>query len=485
MEANILAYSTQQVDNKTVKLICSDGRNLIISDWSDLITELLYPCKFAVVYNLEKFIDDIIILFPKQTQADLKNGDKARSYLTNGEKIFYIPARMFSVTYAGKETNFYALHRYTDHAITEANELLDLAHRIIGAFKIFGIEVTKLTSPVAVYSEILDSLAFPRAKDLPDSARSLIDEASKTMWTEWRELFKIGHWEVDEVSDLDLCGAYSSIIANLPDITNATFFESDILPTDYSWGLLYGDLEVVRDVSPFQDNTEIHRKGLIKDQTITTDGLWLLNKYGGNFTLKHGRFFKLPKIITYPFKETMRNLYTIREHPNEMVADIAKQISIGIGGQLAQRYKNDKGGWKLGNNFNSIYAKMTTDRCSLKVADHIYRNSLDSSVISVTVDGLLHEGKSNVTTEKQFGKWRLNEPTPFLVVSVLNQWGGKRHPNMKYYDEMITEIKAHPKSAMIFDVDLHLVERDRIFEALPRNWGELMNSRFNSKPFGI
>ena len=128
---------------------------------------------------------------------------------------------------------------------------------------------------------------------------------------------------------------------------------------------------------------------------------------------------------------------------------------------------------------------MTTDRCSLKVADHIYRNSLDSAVISVTVDGLLHEGKSNVTTNKQFGKWRLNEATPFLVVSVLNQWGGKRHPNMKYYEEMIEEIQKHPKLSAIFDIDINLVDRDRIFDKLPHNWGELINNHYSSHPYGV
>ncbi len=475
----MLAYKAERQGN-SVLLSCSDDRQELLSTWSNLITSLLSPTNLAVVYNLDNFVKTILSIFPNSVQKELGSG--GRSYCPDMTKLFYQPSRMFAITYAGRETSFYGLSRYSETQIDNPKELLTLGQKVIKAYNIFGITPTKLSSPVSVFSEKLETLPFPRACDLPDSALGMIDIASQHMTEEWREVFKLGHWQADEISDLDICAGYPSLIAKLPDISNAQFYESDTLPNKYSYGILIGELEVIRDVSPFQDENGIHYKGL-KEQVITTDGLWLIKKWGGNFTLKHGWFFNLPSKNNHPFKETVEQLYLMRDCPNTLIGSIAKQISVGIYGMLAQRYQKDKGeGWKLGMNFNSIYAKMITDRCSLKVADFIYRNSLDSMVINITVDGFLTEGKLYILTEKNFGSWRINESSPALVASQLYAWHGDKHPNRKYYPEMIKLIKKNPKHSVYANVDLNLLEHTRIFQQSPRNGNDLLTQKYNSQP---
>jgi hypothetical protein len=318
---------------------------------------------------------------------------------------------------------------------------------VIDAYKAFGIEPTKLSSPVAVYGDVLERVDFPRACDLPNTAFDLLDQSAKIMTREWREVYKIGHWNKGEIFDYDISSAYPSLIANLPDIRVANYFSSNTMPDKYSWGLLKGKLNITAKVSPFTEDTDL----------ITTEQLWLLNRWRlGTFELEQGWFFQMFGKHSYPLRETIVNLYLTRQSPNILVSLIAKAISVGIYGRLAQRYDDGK----LGSDFNSIYALMTTSRCAVKVCDFIYRNAMENDVISVMVDGCLTTKKIEGLDGNGLGNWRLNELTPALVLSVLYQWLGDKKPNGLTYDEMINLIKKQPNSSCYGNVDLNLIEHD-------------------------
>jgi hypothetical protein len=322
----------------------------------------------------------------------------------------------------------------------------------------------------------------------------MANECSEIMTQEWRDIFKVGHWQKDEITDFDISSSYPSLMAKLPDITDAKFFESDTLPQDYTWGILRGDITVVKDVSPFVhevNGSDCYPKGILANKLITTDQLWLLKKYGGLFNMKHGRFFKVDK-EAYPFKPLMLELSQKKEHPNKIVHEIAKGISVGVWGMLCQRYPvaenlntKETVSWKLGDNFNSIYGAMVSSRCSVKVAAFIYENKLDESMVSVTVDGLLSEKDIKIPIKKEMGSWRKNEPSPVLIVSQLYQWLGDKHQNGKYYSEMVEEIKRNQKGSVYGDIDLNLVEHKRIFPKLPRSGNELLNNKYGSNPVEV
>jgi hypothetical protein len=467
----LLAYSVE-IQGKQLLFKCSDGNTLLTDKWFDACSFLLESCDMAVCWSVDHFAEAFISLLPKSKANELL--EDGRTYLDNGEKIYYQVGRVFAITY-GRETNIYPLKKYGDKEITDVNELEKLGYNVLEAYKLLGIEPTRLTSPVSCFS--LDTIDYPRACDLPESSLPLLNMCSEKVWVEWREVFKLGHWQANEVQDFDLSAAYPSLMARLPDIRGAKFFESDIMPEqeDYSWGDMIGDLTLNEDVTPY---------GFIGTQEfqITTEDLWLIRKYQwGEFKLKHGCFFKLPKYYKLPFKDTMQGLYDARSNQNLMVKIIVKAISVGIGGKLVQRYQDGK----LGLDNNAIYGRMITSRCSIKVADMIWRNGLQKSTISILVDGFLAEnnGIKIDLGSGGMGSWRVNEPSPFLVASLLYQWGAEKHPDGNMYDKVLEEIKKNSRSPIIGDgVDLNLLQHDRIFRELPKTGGDLLNKRYNSLP---
>jgi hypothetical protein len=467
----ILAYSAEK-QGKFALFKCSDGETLLTNSWFDAISFILKPCDMAVTWNVEHFADAFISLITKSKAKELN--DNGKVFLENGEKVYYQIGRVFAVTY-GRETNVYPLHKYSDKEITDVKELEILGYKVLEAYKVFGIEPTKLTSPVSVYS--LDNIDYPRACDLPESAYSMLNRCDITKWIEWREVFKLGHWNANEVLDYDLQSAYPSLIARLPDLRGAKFFKTEEMPDDseYSWGELEGVLRITKDVTPF---------GYIGEQEaqITTEHLWAINKYDwGSFKFKHGYFFKLPQTYRLPFREIMQNLYQKRCSSNPMVSKIAKAISVGIGGKFAQRYENGR----LGDDYQSIYSRMITSRCSIKVADFVWRNGISKDVIAILVDGILTEnnGVNIELGNGGIGSWRVNDPSPFIVASLLYQWGGTKHPNAETYDEIMDHIKANPNSSIIGkDVDLNLLTHGRIFEDRPRTGRELLSKYYTSTP---
>ena len=460
----MLAYSISNI-NGTIELSCSDNRTIKSNSWEDISSFLLEPTDMAVVFNIDKFVDIITSTLPKKEQKSIQQNDRTLTH--DRRKVYYQPGRMFGLNHI----NFYGLSRYADTPVDSPHRLLELGQQVIEAFKVFGIEPTKLTSPVAVYADVLSKVNFPRACDLPASAFDLIDQCSRIMSQEWREVYQLGHWNAGEIWDYDISGAYPGILARLPDITDAKFFDSKVMPQKYTWGLLRGFLDIRKDVTPFEYGKH--------PAIITTDQLWFVNRYHlGAFKMEQGWFFHYPhSFFKSPFEDTTNALYSLRQHNNPLVSKIAKGIAVGIGGRLAQTYDDGK----LGEDFNSIYSVMMTTRCSTKVADFIYRNQMENDVVSVLVDGVLATKKLELP-EGGMGKWRRNPDSPVLVLSLLYQWLADKRPANMAYPEIMSLISESPKSFVYGEVDFKLLEYNRRFENLPKNGQELVENRYKSHP---
>jgi len=460
---NTLTYNAER-QGQSILLSCNDGRRLVTDNWEDIAGFLLMPCDMALVFNIDEFVDTIL---PKDIKEALKGGGRIYSY--DNRKLYYQPSRMFGIN----QIDFYGLSRYSDNEITDVMELAELATKVTKAYSFFGVTPARLTSPVAVFNETLDKVDFPRACDLPDSAFDMLSKCAEIAWEEWREVYKLGPWEANEITDYDLASAYPYLISILPDLRGAKFFTSKTVPANYSWGLLQGKLKIDKDVTPFLHIGEW-------DRLITTDHLWLIDRYElGQFEMEQGWFYLLPANPKYPFSDTMQMLYKARQNENPLVQKIAKAISVGIGGKFAQRYDNGK----LGDNYNSIYATIITSRCQVKVADFIWRNNLSDRCVSVMVDGCLVEGKRLQLPENNgMGRWRANPPSPFLVASLLYQWGLDKKPDGHTYNEIIELINKTPNNSVFGIIDLNVLTYDRHFAKLPRTGSALLNNIYTSTP---
>ncbi|MDD4877037.1 MAG: hypothetical protein PHQ86_07935 [Dehalococcoidales bacterium] len=471
---DILAY-TAEIKGNEVLFACSDRRTILTSNWSDAITYLLEPCYYAVVTHIDKFTDAFMSLLPSKAKAEIETTDKVR--LDNGEKIFYSSGRQLSIGYGFRgnqrnEVNIYGLSRYSDKEITEVHELYELWREVVKAYEQFGITPTALPSPVGVYEPLLDKVSFARACDLPHSADGLLDKLSRedVAWQEWRATYKLGFWNENEVTDLDTNSAYPSFIAKLPDLSNARFYTSKTMPDKYSWGLLEGTLSITKDITPFLYVGKI-------PALITTGQLRQLKQYEwGDFEMSNGWFINIPKGYKLPFHDLMTQFYQVKQTTdNPMVKGIAKDIANGIGGKFNSRY-----GGKVGRNYQPIYAKMITSACKCHVADFIWSKGLQDKTISVTVDGVLVEGKPNIISGQGMGEWRIEPASPFLILSQLYQWGNSKHPDGHYINEILDMVKTNPKSSIYGDVDFNLLEYDRKFEKLPKTGGDLLNNHYHS-----
>ena len=474
----MLAYKTETQQGKMLRISCSDSRELITSQYDDALAFLIQPTDkdMAVVFHIDAFVDDITSLMPKDLSKKVKDG--GRVFTTDKRKLYYQPNRMFGVNH----TNIYGLNRYSDDKIDDCQELLSLAKKVVKAYETFGVKVNKLSSPIAVYSQNLDNLDYPRACDLPDSAFPMLEKCGDTMTREWRDVFTLGHFEAEEISDYDVVACYPSIVAELPDISNATFFESNTMPDNYFWGVMYGKLRIDKPVSPFIcQEKNCYPIGEWYD-TITTDELWLLRKYEiGDFTMEQGSFFLLPEVYGYPFKATMNKLYKQRSSRDELVSKIAKGISVGLIGKLAERYEE-----RLGDNCNPIYSKMATSRAMVKVASFIYHNNIESSIVSVLVDGFLATKRLPIKNKKEMGSWKINDPPmPALVLSLEYQWQGDKRPAYQTYETMMGMIKDNPNKPNYDIVDINLIHYNRKFEKLPKTGRELISDKYYSTPYEI
>lgn len=462
----MLAYTATK-QGKSVTLNCSDGEIFTTDKWDDVVGFLLKPLgwdSFAVVWSVDEFVDTIATLLPEDIRTKLKEG--GRLYYEN-RKLYFQSGRMLGINH----NDFYGLSRYADEPVANAKQLLALAYKVVESYKGLGITPTKLTSPVAVFAEKLKALSFPRSGDLPDSALLLTDSTAKVMTREWRDTFQLGHWTKDEITDYDISSAYPSLVAELPDITEASFFSSPTLPDRYSWGELQGILNITKPISPFYcEQVDGYPMGDLGEQSITTDQLWLLNKYQlGTFEMKHGDFFLLPDKYDYPFRDTMVTLYNARRG-DELTNRIAKGISVGIWGKLAERYED-----RLGDSFNSIYARMVTSRCMVKVASFIYYNQMENDIVSILVDGILSTKRLLISNGKKMGQWRVNEFNPALVLSLLYQWIGDKRPANMTYSEIMALINKNPNGHVYGDVDLNLIEHPCRFKIVPKTGKDLLS----------
>lgn len=473
----MLAYSIDKQGNM-LTVTCSDGGSIATDKWVDVANFLLEPTDMSVVYNVDEFVEDIASTMDKTESAKLLAG--GRIFSSDRRKLYYQPNRVFGIN----QINFYGLSRYASNGrIADADSLLSFGKKVVNAYKEgFGVSAEKLSSPVAVFSEVFDKLDFPRACDLPDEAMDMVELCSTVMTREWRDVYKLGHWEAGELYDYDISSGYPYIVAGLPDISNAKFFTSKTMPSEYSWGELHGKLKITKHVSPFIcPSRDCYGTGEWED-TISTEQLWLLNKYGiGEFDMEYGHFYLLPENVVYPFKNTMDNLYKKRSSPNPMVAKVAKGISVGFWGKFAEVYEDNK----LGDNFNSIYARMTTSRCLVKVAAFIYHNKLEDDLVSVLVDGCLATKRLPVVNRKVMGSWRISEPMPALVMSLLYQWMGDKKPGNMDYTEIMKMIGERPETPCYGEIDMNLLEYKRHFNSLPKTGRELLSGKYTSEPYSI
>jgi hypothetical protein len=150
------------------------------------------------------------------------------------------------------------------------------------------------------------------------------------------------------------------------------------------------------------------------------------------------------------------------------------------------------------------------------VAEYIYQNSLQDYLIHVGTDGIQSEKLAPIKQETKMGSWKLNEPTPTLVLSSGLVYFGNKHPKGLTYDTIkeliqkkpktnyyqtsvsrrqtlndaialndlshIGEIKSFPST---LDLTALKTETDRVFTSYPKCGKDLLEHKYSSEPIKV
>lgn len=468
-----------------VTLISNDGTILHSSKFYDIANEILrHAGKHITVYDINNFANILFSLLPVDKAEILLNDGNRVNH--DGMKIFYIPDRVIGITiddylhlsgntyrHNRSESNIYDIKQFIPETESpDVKRVKMFTDKVLKTLVNMGMNVKSLTSPVSIYEKsVLASMSIPLACDVPDNASDALDYCMQIMNREWRSAYKLGYW--NRAYDYDINACYPSLIARLRDIRCADWWESDTM-CGCDWGIMQGILTINADVSPMVSDDNNIYKGKWRD-IITTNDLWFINEYGiGEFQLEHGWFMKYG-MCGYPFQVIMQRLYKQRDI-NEIADKIAKKISVGIGGKFAQ--VNNDGTY--GDLFNPVYRTMITDRARLKVAKFIYDNKLQENIIGVIVDGVLADREVKVQNNGM-GSWRMNHPSPALVLSEGYQWVNDSKPGNLRMNDMLDIIRNNPNKRAYHDIELISLNYDREYSKRLTNGNQLMNEIIDSK----
>ena len=401
------------------------------------------------VWDLQAFFEPILALLKPEYKDTLVKSGRVE-FVIGDEKLrlFWIPDKLFGVGLKQRvkvrgnfyqeeryEQNIYQLRDFYQNIVEPPQTALQverLGHRLLDEFIHIGMQPTKLISPANVFQEcVLDKMTFVNIYRLPDNAIDFADLSARTMTDEWREVYQIGRFE--KTWDYDMTSAYPSIIADLPNLHNAEYIESD-KEIECDWGLMTGIATITKDVSPAYKD-KLYPKGKFKVD-MSTEMAKTIRKYNiGDFECQHGYFIKLTR-NDKPFDYIMRRMFEYRGG-NQLRDILAKRMANSFYGKLAQI--NDDGSY--GDHLNPIYAKMITDRCKNRVVEFLYDNHVENDVIAILVDGVLLSKFVEVPKLKQFGQWRFNGEFEALVLSDSEVWYGDKRPMGLTFDEALKQTK--------------------------------------------
>lgn len=499
----ILALQSSTYNNgyeTGVYIIASDGRNCRSANPEKVLTWLALLQSeeyFIITWDLIEFLSPIFKLLPAEVVEALNSGERAK----------WPPFRLFLSIYKGKffgvnfkyrtqiKGNFYNEDTY-DINIYELktffpdvsravpyNEAADMGISLLKALDDMGMKPSKLTSPAAIYEEsILRRIPIPTILTMPENALPMMEWCANYI-KEWRTVYQIGIWPSGSSWDYDRSSAYPSEIALLPNISKAEFIHTDgsipAGPPSLQWGILRGMVTINAEVSPviYQDGTA--RKGGYPC-LLPAEEWYCIKRHGiGDFIPEEGWFFRVPA-ARHLFAYAMSRLYAFRNSGNPILDNLAKSMAVSVWGKFQEMH-----GEIFGGIWNSIYACMVASRNRIAVCDFIYDNELVNDLISVTVDGCLATKLLAISAAKSFGQWRLNPPSPAMILTSMNQWAGDKRPNGKDVYEMIKEVKSHSAQQHFGGIHLATLEHDRYYKRLPRNGRDLLNNVYRSEAFTI
>ncbi len=483
-----IAYASDIVDGK-VLIKNSQGDTVVSNNPSELLDFLARNYSDALnrkmCWNLDRFIAPILKRLGLSICKELikePNCECLWQFTNDGITIYdlkdkpqrlpdgrlpSLPSGYYNLYYHRKTTFglqvgsfrksfFYNLCQFfedDDTEIPNPTDILAKAKELVDAFFSMGLNPLKMSSPISVYqSNVLDHMDFPTLADLPSTLSEsecdeLADWSEEIMHREWTTAFAMGKWDKGETFDYDVQSSYAFHLSQLYNFKHATFTKSSSPIKDANWGILKGKVTIYPDVkcSPICYNKEgqiINPIGCSWHDKLTLPEVRFIYKQKiGEFKLDYGYFWKYTAPVQ-PFKIHMERIFNNRQQGG-LVNKLAKRIGASAWAKCIQRNLGDD----INKFYNPIFGLQVKTNARLQVADFIYANNLQDSVLHIGTDGVRTTRHTPIPEKVGMGVWKLNEPDHCIILSPGRIHTPSHNPQGLFYQDIIDMIQANPKES--------------------------------------
>ena len=523
----ILAYHIEK------SLMCNSLEQVCLADPLRFLTSN-EPSDIKLFTNLDYCVANLLRLLGIDKEGGQKLLSNRKLYLIPENcEMFYIPGKMFSLT-LGKTSDaptysFADCSQYkemplikggydADKAIKLCLESQAVGQEVYNALCSLGLSPSTLTSPIKAYqAEVLDNLNLPTVSDMGKAVEAA-EWAYECSHRQWVEAFKVGHWKM--AYDYDLCSAYASELAKMPDIRQGTWLKGKAKPHNAILGFLKGKVVVNHSLSPIM----YEKAATESDKYYTPTGSWpcymtqaeadfiKVNDIG-HFELKEGWWFVPAEYVSLPFAPVMEYLHEQKEAATGLAKDAYKRIMTGCYGKCLESWTD-----RFGPLFNPVWGAMAETNTRLKVAQFcLDALAIGRNPLHVAVDGVLldYPMPVNPYLGPGLGDWKLSGQAPLIIVSsgILGFGKSKQEADSFAldYDKLKSLFIANPEASEyklqrpsivsipialqqnrwnelgdVYDLERTIdvtAEQKRYYDKKPKCGQELLNGVYDSEPW--
>ncbi len=409
----------------------------------------------------------------------------------------------------------------------DALELVKKAYKIIDAANNIGIsKPLTLNSPVAMYMSSMRNLkVFPNINCIPPHAVDILNYAKPcAQRAGWISNMRVGHFPSDKVFDYDVSSSYGFQLANIRNFEKAIYTKTKPSMESILRGDVTGFFEVLLTIydkiklHPFayidESGKPIYPVGTYKT-FLTLEEIIFINHYKiGETKVLDGWYVQFLD-GNKPMYKTINKMFDNRQL-GSMENTLEKGNIVGLVGQMNSEYENDE----TSKIYNPMAAGWIYAQARLQVFKFILQNELIDDVISIATDGVMSyksASKTPISTKPLMGSWRLNPPSPALVLSPGWILYADKHPHGINYETAVKMINEKPNSSIYrmqidrpitlseavemndlsmvgkttghystIDLNMIRLEQDRIYHSFPSTGKQLLSGRiYDSEPLRI
>lgn len=414
-----VSYTTSK-EGRRVRVVSSNGLDYTSDNAPDLLTAIgqsKRPDTIAVVWDSALFWKPIFTLLPASVVASLADGKAGH---IPGFRLWWgigrhgriiginnkIGRQMSGNIYEQGvgEIEISELKQYYELSGTNVPlSCVELGNELLTTLAKMGLHPRSLASAASIYKEcILSKLAIPTMLSMPDETLDIHELAWNTV-DEWQATYK--SWDEGKPAfSYDLCNAYGSALAELPNLNYAEYQRSPEIPPGIYWGVMRGVIHNKTLVSPLI-RPELGRPYVgFWEGVLTTDLYCALRQWDiADIEIKDGWYITLKRNYK-PFAYSMDRLFNFR-NGDTLQNNLAKAMTVSTWGKMLE-VREKAGKIEYGDFFNAIYGSMVVNAIKTKVTDFIYGHGIQDDLISITVDGVKTTRDLDISTERKSGEWR-------------------------------------------------------------------------------